>query len=237
MEKPIISIIATAARPQLWEQFYKEVTDGNITPFEIVFVGPNRPNFALPENFRYIYSEAKPVQCLEMACRNAKGEFVLVAADDEQFPTGVIDVLYGYMLRMWNEKAVIMSRFSDNIDHGPMDNLLVLEPYPEFPIVAPVILIRKSVWQELGGLDRGFNLIFSTDDLQLRIFEAGGHPFILPPEEFTVKEKPHVYPRLVTKYMLDRILLDSLWKEEGIFSKKRLDFVQSFSEDEIFIDS
>ena len=236
MSKPIISIIAPSIRPELWMEFYAHLLEDNSIPFEIVFVGNVKPKFILPVNFHFIYSETTPVQCFETACRNSKGEYILTTADDLYNPPGILNALYGYAIRMHNDKAVIIARFADKIDSGPMDNLLCFQPDLDCPVIGAPVLIKKSVWEELGGLDKQFNFIFSTDDLQLRIYEAGGHPFILPQERFTIKEKPHLYPRLMDNFTADRITLNSFWiKSTGEFSKKRLKDAIFFTEKDIVI--
>ena len=62
MKKPDISIIGTAARPENWLSLYRSLGSDDVS-FEIVFVGPNEPDYELPSNFRFIKSNVKPMQC------------------------------------------------------------------------------------------------------------------------------------------------------------------------------
>ena len=82
--KPIISLYASGARPENWMRLYDSVKY-NSCEFEIVFVGPNIPKIQLPKQFNYIQSFTKPVQCAEIAARNAKGEYLLHCVDDLTF--------------------------------------------------------------------------------------------------------------------------------------------------------
>jgi len=239
MEKPIISIIAPAIRPQLWLEFYKMCCNGNIIPFEIVFVGPNLPSFKLPENFFFIHSNVKPPQCFEIACRNAKSEYVLIFTDDLIIPSGTIDLMYSYMIRMWNEKAIIGARFSDNPNPGTPDYDMFFDLNSVCSaVVACAVLIKKSVWEEVGGVDRRFNRLWSDTDLQMRIIAAGGFSFVVPSEKHIVRERRHDYPRLIQDpskgKMEDRSFIDSLWiNPDGSPKSERLDPVQSYLDSEI----
>ena len=85
MSKPVFSLIAPAIRSDFYKRVYDSVSKGNKIPFEIIFVGNNKPKIKMPDNFHYIYSNVKPAQCLEIAARNAQGEYLIPLADDEVF--------------------------------------------------------------------------------------------------------------------------------------------------------
>ena len=86
-KKPDISIIGIAARPENWPNRYRSL-DFNDVSFEIVFVGPNEPDYELPPNPRFIKSNVKPMQCLEITSRNTSGELAMYCiADDYTFVT------------------------------------------------------------------------------------------------------------------------------------------------------
>ena len=55
MTKPTVSILASASRPENWMVLYDSIGDNDVS-FELVFVGPNAPNYRLPDNFKYIKS-------------------------------------------------------------------------------------------------------------------------------------------------------------------------------------
>ena len=84
--KPEISFISSALRPQNWMAFYGSIA-GSRASFELVFVGPNEPEYALPGNFHFIQSRVKPTQCFEIALRNSKADLVMYVADDFVFVT------------------------------------------------------------------------------------------------------------------------------------------------------
>jgi len=82
--KPIISLLASAHRTDLWLDWYKSIGDNQIS-FEVIFVGPNKPDFQLPDNFYFIESHVKPPQCWEIAARRAEGKYLLFLGDDVFF--------------------------------------------------------------------------------------------------------------------------------------------------------
>ena len=134
MEKPIISLIASAIRVHLWPELYTMLCNKNNVKFEIIFVGPldveywqelcaTFPAYSSMENFHFIHSDAKPVQCVEIACRNAIGEFVMLIADDLLFYPETLNAMYDYAMRIWDEKTIVSIRFSDKTEGPPMDNL------------------------------------------------------------------------------------------------------------------
>jgi len=237
MQKPIVSVIASAIKTQYWAEFYAMLCAKNSIPFEIVFVGDVRPNFNLPENFIYIYNEASPIQCYETACRNAKGEFVWTLPDDLIIQPGTLDILYQYIKRLWNEKAILSPRYSGSTDSPAMDNLFCFDIDYRFPPIVVNMFMRKKVWQELGGFDKRFITLYAELDLQLRAWWDGGHPFIIPGEQYVIKERNQTTHRLtdsVLHLVESRGFLDSLWKNsDGSYSRNRLEAVQPFTDDEI----
>ena len=50
---PVVSVISSAARPVNWLSLYSKIQDTSIL-FEVVFVGPNKPQLLLPENFKFV---------------------------------------------------------------------------------------------------------------------------------------------------------------------------------------
>ena len=106
---PQVSLIASAVRTQLWEDFFKSL-EGTSVEFEVVFSGNsskhhmilnsryiNENGYESFRNIKYIEtSNIKPAQCYEIARRNATGETVVWVADDAEFPNDVIIKEYKY---------------------------------------------------------------------------------------------------------------------------------------------
>ena len=61
-----ISLFMSASRPKWWERMYESL-EGNKCEWEIIAVGPNKPKWHLPYNFRYLRMNYKPCQCYAIA--------------------------------------------------------------------------------------------------------------------------------------------------------------------------
>lgn len=108
LKNPEISLFGSAYRTHLWMDLYRSIGDNNIS-FEIVFAGPNEPDFELPSNFRFIKSYVKPIQCVEIASRNARGELIMLIADDCIFKTKTpLDILYNTYKSYNNDKLIFI---------------------------------------------------------------------------------------------------------------------------------
>jgi hypothetical protein len=86
LRTPDISLFGSAHRPQNWRDLYRSIADTRVS-CEVIFVGPNPPDFKLPDTFRFIKSLTKPTQCFEIAARNTKGDLIMNVADDTEFRT------------------------------------------------------------------------------------------------------------------------------------------------------
>ena len=111
MNKPIISVFASAYRIHWWRGMYDSLATNKVS-FEIVFVGQNKPDFKLPNNFKYIYSNVKPAQCLEIALKQATGEFIMNMSDDWLFSDSFLDNLC--------KEAQSISKIKENFVLSPM---------------------------------------------------------------------------------------------------------------------
>ncbi len=165
---PLISICATAAKPDCWQDFWNSIGEPTI-PFEVVFVGPKPPLHPMPGNFRYIASDVKPVQAYECAWRAARGQFILHMADDLTFDVhpdihtrlnrridqlidihrewwtqsdpGIspLDQLYETWLAAKNPKAIVSCRYMlDGVDYSIEPNCHVFRAHDMTSPTMPV---------------------------------------------------------------------------------------------------
>tara|TARA_R100000664_G_C2760058_1_gene150675 strand:- start:10917 stop:11705 length:789 start_codon:yes stop_codon:yes gene_type:complete len=86
MARDKVFLVAPAIKTKFWKEFYRNVMN-NDCEIELIFVGHHRPNFKLPPNFHYIYSEKSPVVCAEIAYNKAyeigkDTDFIQNTADD-----------------------------------------------------------------------------------------------------------------------------------------------------------
>lgn len=237
MDKPIISVIGAAIKTKYWLRCYESIARNNQTPFEMIFVGRTRPDFPLPDNFRHIYSTVKPPQCVEIASREAKGEYLFPISDDLIFATmyeeeSALGNLYEYALRLNDDTATISCRYELDgkvLDHAHCFTL----GNPFSPFVPICALMKTKTYRKLGGIDRRFVAIYWDIDLYMRFFEIGGKPFIAP--NVFARDDSGKGSYLWGRFeCLDRPLLNSLWMTETKYSKTRLAPVESFDDENIF---
>lgn len=169
MPDPVISIIATAARPENWQRFYDSVGQNDV-PWEIVFVGPKPPVHEMPENFIYVHSKVKPAQCVEIAQRTARGELQLHAADDMIFTTPhPLDEVYR-VYKETDDPLAIVSLTCEGAEGwnrffgGDMES----------PILPLSGTMATKLWRDVGGVDRNFVSVYFDVDIAMRIFAIGG---------------------------------------------------------------
>lgn len=238
MEKPVISLICSAIRTKLWLRFYERLAD-NETPFEIVFIGPKKPDFQLPENFKYIYSDVKPEQCLEAASRMAEGEYLLPAPDDVQYSDHALDRLLDAFLKAKNDLIVVSMINRKAQMQSNEHRFISTDPNsPLMPFFSGVV--KKSVWRGLGGLDCRFVSSHGATDMTLRILEIGGS--VVYVDDVFVDEIVKGGPRLWVTYgrKLDYPFMMRLWSKRGWrhgfrrrFSKVRRDILHPYKDDGI----
>ena len=251
MDKPVFSIATASRRNQYYDWFYESLTKDTSVPFEIVFVGPNPPLHKMPDNFRHIYSTASPCQCIEIAVRNAAGEYVLSMGDDVQFSEKFFDKLYSYTQRLDKDKVLISCRFRLNsLNRFGDDGLMLDGDIPTSPIIGIGPAFRRDIWIKLGGLDKRFHSTMCDVDMQIRFLEYGMRPFITPDcflSEVWKNDGPFKevgwskvgHPNcslLLVHYETARAFLRSLWIKDGdVGYRTRLSPVESFSEEELRI--
>ena len=225
---PVFSIIATAVRVGIWEEYYNSIVNDTSFPFEIVFVGDKRPDFQLPSNFRYIYSEVKPVQCLEIAARAAKGTYLFDATDDLTFSPRFFDHLVKNALRI-NDKNVIL--IPSLARHGIVKKgSFRIKKHDKYtPKVGMLSFTKRETWYDLGGLDRNFISVWHNHDLKLRLVERGG-TIVHVPKAITeeIDTNSPILLRNVSGTEDKAFLLSCWYDSNDVFSYSRLKEFEPF---------
>lgn len=238
MRNPIISLYASAARPEKWMNLYDSIKH-NSNEFEIVFVGPNSPKIQLPEQFNYIKSYTKPVQCAEIAARNAKGVFLLHCVDDLIFTdkNALDKIIEFYKNNKKEGSELILSPklIRDGVPYLESNYKL----YPEIddcPYVPISIFIKTSLYKNLGGYDINFIASMADTDLAYRgVTEAEARIEFV--ELFVDENKNDANGgTLFADYMHnDLTLLKELWFKDKKFLHHRSKSFLSFLESDINI--
>ena len=238
--QPVFSVVFAAVRYQLYRSFYDSLASGTNVPFEIVFVGNAPPRERMPANFKYITTNVKPAQCVEIAARNAQGKYLLLFSDDEVFSPNFLNRLYDYTLRLDMDKVLITFRYKFS---GTMrDAQLVFDSdMVTSSFVGLAGCFRRDLWNQLGGVDNRWTGCYGDMDMQMRFYEYGMRPFLTPdciieelPPSLAPLQKMKLYYRCGDS---SRSLLMSLWTKDGKPSKKRLLPVASFVDEGIITKS
>mgnify|MGYP001611001017 CR=1 FL=1 len=236
--EPFISIVGAAARTKYWMETYNSIGENKV-PFEVIFVGPEEPKFVLPENFKFIKSMVKPSQCVEIASRSAKGNFLCHIGDDLIFKTKFpLDVLYKEYLSNENENAIISCKNMENgVDYSGMGYFFPWEK--SSPIVPYSGIMRTELYREIGGTDRNFIAVMHDLDVAMRVYEIGGT--VIRSNVFLEEDKHKCTVEGVGMWQeyganFDRPLLESMWvldKEKKILSTKRIKKFEPFEDNEL----
>ncbi|MCM8797341.1 MAG: glycosyltransferase [Candidatus Omnitrophica bacterium] len=227
---PKIGIVSSARRPQNWMNLYKSICDNNVE-FELVFVGPNPPDYTLPKNFRFIKSLVKPTQCLEIAFRNTAAELVMNIADDCEFKTPrPLDELYALYQSYNCERIIVSSRMmTDGRDQSQFAHRFFTNE-PSNLIMPLCGLMSKRFYRQLGGIDRNFIAVMWDLDIALRVYASGGRVVLsnVYVNEDTGKSEG---VRLCNEFWRhDRTLLENLWTVNGKIHLERKKPVEPFSD-------
>ena len=219
MEKPVISIIASAIRVEHWQEYHQSLINTNSVPFEIVFVGDRKPTYSLPENFKYIYSPVKPTQCMEIAARAASGKYICDSSDDLSFSNNYYDILFEKMEKINDENIVLLPMIATRwrVKAGAMH---IKKKDSSSPNIGMVTFIRKDMWHKLGGLSREFISTWHNHDLKLRLVERGGE--CIPVRECVCNEEDMNSTLRHISGKIDQNYLYSCWYRKSKFSNKRV---------------
>lgn len=238
MNEPMISLCASAARPQFWYRLVQS-TLGNVTPIEFVFVGPKPCNNILPDNFRYIQADVKPAQCYEIALRAAKGVLIGWTADDADYnhPSlkcpNSLDLIWNEYRKYDDERIILAQQTFEDGDNVSECHRFFFND-PATPRMAPFGFMNREWMLRLGGYDRNFICGQSENDLCMRAIEDGGTVELLRESKLYVHhgECHGDYP-FRAGYHPDRAFLESCWvadTSKRLMSTKRLKEFSPFTD-------
>jgi len=218
--KSLISVCIASNRPYLWNKSYailKEYSDD--VRFEIIFVGPESPDFDLPSNVKYIKTgNIKCPQCNEIAIRNAQGNMLMLLCDDHKFWHGGLDHLYEEKEEACNQqghnKLVFLPPFRDR---GGGVNLTYpgsRGPNRPFSSLAVGALFDRELLSLVGNKAADIRFVGTCwdSDLAMRFQEVGVefvHSSSIWCVEFKVKDGKQRLGHICRDY--DKEILDSFW--------------------------
>jgi len=226
--RPKISIFASAHRPQNWMDLYKSIGENDVE-FELVFVGPNQPDYRLPNNFRFIRSLVKPAQCSEIALRNTTADLVMNIADDVFFKQSrPLDRLYETYKNYNNDKIILSCRYMLNGE--VLSEESVRFDGMNSPIMPLSGLMSRNLLMSMGGIDKNFIAIMWDLDIAMRVHALGGD--VILSDVFLEEDKDKsAGSELCNEFWEhDRGLLFSLWKKNGKVHLRRTKPVEPFDD-------
>jgi hypothetical protein len=210
--EPIISLYGTSFRPDNWPQLYDNISDSNI-PFEIVFAGPNAPNFNLPDCFKYIKTaDIKPAQCVEVAVRNTTGKLIMQIADDLKLVTPkALDMLYETYINYNNENLIVSCRYMKDMEDLSYACHFYYSAQSDTPMISVAGLMSNQLYRNIGGMDKRFIAVCGDIDVILRVHAYGGS--VVLSDVYINENSPEDSDNsLYTVYgPIDRAFLQSLW--------------------------
>jgi len=174
-----VSLFASAVRIKDWLRFYDSLKDNEVN-WEVVFCGNVKPDFDLPENFKWIYADVKPAQCYEIAARHCRGELIGWTCDDATYrnihngqPQRNLDRAYQYYKEA-NDKNAIVSMHTIEDNRDVWHQHYFFGKWTHTPVMAPMALMNREVFHEIGGYDKKFVGAQAENDIVMRVFEIGG---------------------------------------------------------------
>ena len=169
----MISLYGPAIKTQYWQEIYENFSASGI-PFEIIFAGFNPPNFTLPGNFHFIFTNSKIALAAEMARRRCTGDFIMNIPDDVVFQKNALSLYMEEYEKLTNKKTMITSWYGNqwNWVHEPDHRMNLKDPNS---IILPFIgMIPMQYQKEIGGIDRRFWSEYWDIDLFFRFHHSGG---------------------------------------------------------------
>lgn len=248
LKQPFISIFASAIRCKDWEKFYTSLlptSEDKIVEIEIVFAGPildrNREDF---EKFMSFYEanknthvsfkhietgDIKPAQCYEIARRHCTGYLAHWSADDSEYSPDCIYELY----KVCNEfadhadtkKLMFSIQTVENNIKFDMTHHAFFGHKPETPLMAPLGVINRELFEEIGGIDARYDGGQWENDVVMRVDALEGSVHIFTEGFMTIPhyEKHSRNTKVRTNYPTDRKILENSWSRDGVVTFTRYD--------------
>src|SRR3990167_10199421 len=99
-----ISLVASAIKTNLWNDFMKSL-ESNSIDYEVIFVGDVKPECDIPK-LKWIYSKVKPAQCYQIGYNIAQGELISWTADDAIYSNRALDIIYDFHKKQNEDKLI-----------------------------------------------------------------------------------------------------------------------------------
>jgi hypothetical protein len=239
------SLVANAIRPQLWKRFCDSLMNNKST-FEVIFVGPHEPICQLPSFFKFIKSDVKPSQRMEIAVRNATGEIISLTSDDANYNHAdfannpVLDTIWSSYERHGMDSKLMFQpdtfeEYNDGIQRMGSKHRFIFGNALT-PLMCTNGFITREFYSSSGGYDKNFIAGQGNNDVILRLYCLGGRVLF--------DSRAQIYFHHAEAHGIetsqgrgwderDRAYLESLWMKNGKLLNKRLKEFEPFSDEDI----
>jgi hypothetical protein len=239
----MVSIIIPSVRDYRWKNIIENFSSTK-TDYEIIVCGPCNP-VDLGPHFRAIQTNVKATQCIEIAVRQSRGEYLFFASDDTDSSTNMLDVFITHRLS-YGEDLVILSPtfkqlgkpFPPEAHRFPSSTGKYSPGTPTIPIG---MFISRKDWDTIGGIDKNFVKGFWDLDVAIRCWALGGKVIVLSDVFINeiLPDLPHTAAANVNaSHHKDLPYLWSLWTDtpvlvDGKININRLKHFEPFSDENI----
>ena len=229
-----VAIYGSAYRAEEWMDLYQSIGTNKIS-FEIVFAGPREPTYPLPKNFKFIKTDVKPAQCLEIAARATQADLIMNMADDTRFQEErPLDKLYDAFVAANDSKLILSCRYMwGGVDISQTCHRFFIKDQRS-PVVFLSGLLERQLYMSLGGIDRNFIAVFWDLDIAMRVYSIGGEVRL---SDVYLNEYKHGPGACAECGKHDRRLVDGLWSVKRKCTFKRAQVVEPFSDERILEES
>ncbi len=228
-----ISAYMTSIRPYRWMSLYERLKKTELD-FEIVIVGPTKPDFKQPEEIKFHFSEVKPSQCFHASASLCTGEMLLQVVDDIDYEPSVIENMYDVIKEADDKVMATASYFQNNRDYSPYQNVAG-QADPEIPILPVCGMFPRSAFIEVQGFDKRFDGVMGELDLYMRLHVAGYRTQFVPGKvgestKFQKKEGSSLCKKFWNK---DRPKCIGLWQKDGKWTTTRTDIMRPYEDKDL----
>ena len=184
MNKPLLSIMMPAIRPDRWDAIYSSIVRATSRTFELIIVGPYplTPSLALTPNVKYVKDFGNPIRAHNVASMLVEGKYLTWMPDDGVFLPGSIDIMFDELLKMpENPKNIVIARYAEGGREFKKDFFLINNdgvtggPYVSdnwYLLSQPII--DTEFYMSLGGFDCQFeSMAPGCNDFSIRAQRGG----------------------------------------------------------------
>lgn len=240
------SLCANAIRPQFWTRFCNSLQN-NKAMYEVIFCGPHAPLEKMPSFFKYIKSDVKPSQRMEIAVREAKGELITLTSDDINYNHAdfggnpVLDTIWSSYERHGMDPKIMFQpdtfeEYNDGVMRGGNSHRFKFNDNST-PSMCCNGFINRGFYLSSGGYDINFMCGQANNDVIMRLYLLGARVL------FDARAQLYIHHREAHQIetsqgkgwdQIDRTYLESCWiGTNGKLSNKRLKTFEPFRDENL----